>query len=702
MLYRANERQGRLKQLSRAELVRNASKYLQKEALEIFRVQLYLQPLSKFGRRWPDSFKPFALNLFFHSPKAYKYLAKLLSLPSQRSLQTWLSDIVIEPGLIASVLDTVKKNMKDWPLKDRVCTLLFDEMSLKRNLYYDVKRDLVHGYADNGTKRSSEIANSVLVVLLSGVSKQWIQPLSFILVSKKLNPEDLEKMIIDIIQDLGSGGVLVKAVICDQGGSNRTMATKLGVTPDHPFFMVGDERVYFMFDTPHLLKCTRNNLRKGNLQIGSKTVKWSYIREVHSSSHPLKLKLAPKLTDRHVNQTPFGNMKVKLAAQVLSNSVAAAVFTFAALNILAPDSVFTAEFIERMDQLFDSLNSSVVCRDDSRKLRYAITATSEHHEFLKSCLSWIAQWKFISAPKQPPTIKGWQITVSAILLFWEDVHQNCDTEVLLTRRLNQDPIENLFATVRQQHGCNETPNAFQFVTGLKHILVGKLFKLSTRSNCEADRAAILTELKSLPMPIPSTVAPLSDEPTDSDNNGSVSVGALTVQDVVEANIHYYVAGNTIACFLRRTDCAACSPLIRCLEEPLTDRSYLAMFMKQDSTAAQVDVCRPTAPCAAFVDRLEVLFLSKVERVLHLKGVLKVLVPTLQEQLLSSSPFCSEECFNTFVNMYCQPRLLWHLSFLNRGLSQPRVLKSSAARKAGQFWVLLDFFVFVGTSVLSIV
>lgn len=61
-------------------------------------------------------------------------------------------------------------------------------------------------------------------------------------------------------------------------------------------------------------------------------------------------------------------MKVKLAAQVLSNSVAAAVFTFAALNILAPDSVFTAEFIERMDQLFDSLNSSVVCQDDSRKL----------------------------------------------------------------------------------------------------------------------------------------------------------------------------------------------------------------------------------------------------------------------------------------------------------------------------------------------
>lgn len=119
MLYRANERQGRLKQLSRTKLVRNASKYLRKEDLEIFWVQLYLQPLSKFRRRRPDSFKPFALNLSFHSPKAYKYLAKLLSSPSQKSLQTWLIDIAIEPGLIASLLDTVK-NIKKWPLKDRV------------------------------------------------------------------------------------------------------------------------------------------------------------------------------------------------------------------------------------------------------------------------------------------------------------------------------------------------------------------------------------------------------------------------------------------------------------------------------------------------------------------------------------------------------------------------------------------------------
>lgn len=45
-------------QIGRAELVRQASRYLSTEDLEIFRVQLYLQRQYKHGRRWPDSFKP--------------------------------------------------------------------------------------------------------------------------------------------------------------------------------------------------------------------------------------------------------------------------------------------------------------------------------------------------------------------------------------------------------------------------------------------------------------------------------------------------------------------------------------------------------------------------------------------------------------------------------------------------------------------
>lgn len=75
-------------------LLRQASKFLNKEALGILGVQLYLQKLNRHGRRWSDSFKPFALNLYFHSPTA-RYLARLLSLPSVKSFENSMTDIVI-------------------------------------------------------------------------------------------------------------------------------------------------------------------------------------------------------------------------------------------------------------------------------------------------------------------------------------------------------------------------------------------------------------------------------------------------------------------------------------------------------------------------------------------------------------------------------------------------------------------------------
>lgn len=136
---------------------------------------------------------------------------------------------------MSSVLETLQKKMQSWPVHDRVCSLI-NEILLKHNLYFDQRKDLVHGFADNGTERSPDVATSALVVLLAGLSKQWIQPIAIAIVSKKLSPADLRCLLLDIIQNLRSGEVLVKVLICDQGGSNRTINSKLGVTLDRPFF----------------------------------------------------------------------------------------------------------------------------------------------------------------------------------------------------------------------------------------------------------------------------------------------------------------------------------------------------------------------------------------------------------------------------------------------------------------------------------
>lgn len=126
----------------------------------------------------------------------------MLLLPSVKSLQNWLQDIVLEPGIMPTVLATLQKKMENWPVKDQACTLLFDQISLKSNLYYDPKKDRVHGFCDTGEARSPELAGTALVVALSGTSKQWIQAIAFMLGKAKVDAAPLKQLLLKLITDL--------------------------------------------------------------------------------------------------------------------------------------------------------------------------------------------------------------------------------------------------------------------------------------------------------------------------------------------------------------------------------------------------------------------------------------------------------------------------------------------------------------------
>lgn len=67
--------------------------------------------------------------------------------------------------------------------------------------------------------------------------------------------------------------------------------------------------------------------------------------------------MAPKLSDAHVYPTNFQKMKVKYATQVLSATVAASLNAYIGRE-LPSEAIFTVEFIDKMDKLFDLFNSS--------------------------------------------------------------------------------------------------------------------------------------------------------------------------------------------------------------------------------------------------------------------------------------------------------------------------------------------------------
>lgn len=172
-------------------------------------------------------------------------------------------------------------------------------------------------------------------------------------------------------------------------------------------------------------------------------------------------------------------MKVARDTHVLSGSECLALLSLVYAKELPDSPRSTAYFCDRMDKLFDCLNSCCPKKTE-QKLRYAIgKGKSELIEFLEQQIPWIAAWKF-EGRSQPHTIIGWQITIKAILLLWEDISQNFDFEFLLTRRLQQDPLENMLGHIRQKQGCNMNPNVSQFVSGLKHIGIHKPFTLQIR------------------------------------------------------------------------------------------------------------------------------------------------------------------------------------------------------------------------------
>ena len=67
--------------------------------------------------------------------------------------------------------------------------------------------------------------------------------------------------------------------------------------------------------------------------------------------------LAPKLTKLHFDLRPFKKMNVRLASQVLSRSGAVAIRTYVHFGRLPTDALTTADFVEKVDRLFDILNS---------------------------------------------------------------------------------------------------------------------------------------------------------------------------------------------------------------------------------------------------------------------------------------------------------------------------------------------------------
>lgn len=101
-------------------------------------------------------------------------------------------------------------------------------MSLEANLQYDLQlNDKIIGFEYWGHRRTSLIADHVLIFMAQGILKSWKIPLYYGFCKSQTKFAQLLKCIKEIIKELTKAGLKIITTIYDQGGPNITCIKSL-------------------------------------------------------------------------------------------------------------------------------------------------------------------------------------------------------------------------------------------------------------------------------------------------------------------------------------------------------------------------------------------------------------------------------------------------------------------------------------------
>ena len=166
----------------------------------------------------------------------------------------------------------------------------------------------------------------------------------------------------EAIDKLGVIGLKILVIMSDQRPNFHSLVNHvLEPMNQNPWFIHNNKKYFVMFDPPHLIKSIRNNLKK-----------YSFHFEKDKS---LPIKAAPKLTEKHIHPNNFCKMKVKLATQVFSHTVAFTICTYVSVGALPSSAMGTAKLLSKFDSL---IVSTVQVCNSAKKFKCALNDTSPH------------------------------------------------------------------------------------------------------------------------------------------------------------------------------------------------------------------------------------------------------------------------------------------------------------------------------------
>ncbi|KAH9640876.1 hypothetical protein HF086_015215 [Spodoptera exigua] len=429
------------------------------------------------------------------------------------TLAKWYGHLNAEPGLTEESFQALKAKAQISEHRP-LCTLLFDKVAIRAQKIWDGKKYIDLEDMGSGVAEGAPLASQALVFLLVGINHRFKLPLGYFL-SNSIRGEQKANLIKLCLLKCFEADIDVVALTCDGHQTNFNALELLGcnfkpeslkTTFSHP---ANRSEVAFFLDPSHVMKLLRNHLesKREFMDKDDLKIKWNYIEELNKLREKEGLHLANKLTRKHIN---FKNniMKVKLATQVFSESVAVAIKACREdLNLdVFKDSKATENFISNINIMFDIFNSRAMTQFDFKKPLCSQNKDTIFN-FLDELKEYVLKLKIKCMSKRKVTKDG-RVTYVLTVFYKRLVDAKCKTGFLgtlininslkylyakligekqlvflPTYKLSQDHLEMLFSSIRMQGGFNDNPNVRQFKGCYKKLLAHLEVRCLTTGNC---------------------------------------------------------------------------------------------------------------------------------------------------------------------------------------------------------------------------
>lgn len=554
-----------------------------------------MQVQHQLRRPWTATEKQTALSIYYKSPSAYNYLRKKgVILPAVSSIKKWLGNFVCWPGFNKRIFKHLRMKVETMKPSEKICILMFDEMSLKKHFDYNERFDWIEGVADLGSLGRRPVpANQALVMMIRGIYSSWKFPVTYVVTENGVSAQELKDILLTCLEELLGIKLNPIGVVCDASTVNQKLFKKLSVTIEHPYFFYNEKKYWAFYDVPHLLKCVRNNFLNSHFLYKERTIQFLDIKKVYEIDSNSKTgRCLLKLTEKHLYPNAFEKMSVKLAAQLLSNSTAAALKVAVRSGELSSITAEnTAYFVETMNNLFDALNSTQFRsvnpynRVLSEKNPQVLLALNAGYDLLENLYKIDKKGDL----HKPPSFNGFLQTINAVKMFFEEQKED-GYSFLFTGRLIQDPLENQFSIYRQKGGYNRNPTVKSFRASFKINLVTNLIKPSQNANSgtniDSDES-ILTfddqEAASLALlnkdDHEENLEEASDyETSDSSNFNFAKIQMKTKKISLENCSRTYFAGYLVKKLQKKFSCHQCKEILE-VPQNLQNEDELLIFYK---------------------------------------------------------------------------------------------------------------------------